>query len=46
MLATVLVGANEKMFERLSRSGASDAQARTAIDTLMTLWGSAIYGRQ
>lgn len=43
-LLGVLIGANERTFERLSRSGASPEQAALAVEALVAVWSQAIYG--
>ncbi|WP_169570551.1 TetR/AcrR family transcriptional regulator [Nocardioides insulae] len=45
-LIAVLVGANERAFERLSRSGAGPEEVRDTIAALTTLWASIIPRRQ
>jgi hypothetical protein len=43
-LATILVAANERTFERLSRAGAPADQARETVETLADVWTSTILG--
>lgn len=41
-LATILVAANERTFERLSRAGTPPDQARETVETLADVWTSTI----
>lgn len=43
-LLAALLGANERTFERLSRTGASPEQARRSVEALVAVWSRAIYG--
>jgi AcrR family transcriptional regulator len=43
-LLSVLLGANERTFERLSRAGADVEQAGRAVEALVAVWSRAIYG--
>jgi AcrR family transcriptional regulator len=43
-LIRVLLGANERTFERLSRSGAGSGQADRAIEALVAVWARSIHG--
>jgi AcrR family transcriptional regulator len=42
-LVAVLIGANERAFERLSRTGAARTQIDGAIDALVAVWTSVLY---
>ncbi|MBF6556349.1 MAG: TetR/AcrR family transcriptional regulator [Acidimicrobiales bacterium] len=44
-LLHVLMAANERTFERLSRTGADHAHADRAVEALVALWSQAINGR-
>ena len=43
-LVAVLLGANERAFERLSRAGADPRAANRTVEALVALWSRALYG--
>jgi TetR/AcrR family transcriptional regulator, ethionamide resistance regulator len=43
-LVTTLIAANERIFERLSRHGAGTARIEDALEALISVWVSTLYG--
>jgi len=43
-LMRALLGANERTFERLSRTGAGQGQAERAVEALVAVWSRSIHG--
>ncbi|MEU7812851.1 TetR/AcrR family transcriptional regulator [Pseudonocardia sp. NPDC049154] len=43
-LVAILLAANERTFERLSRTGAGPARIASALDALVAVWTAALYG--